>query len=222
MKPSAIGTRCQRLAPPARAQGQHRLHDGADEGGGRARTSKSRRIPSRSQFGAARRGCRMANHSHLRRAAARPRCAPMDSKTQARLRGAIREVPDFPQPGVKCSKDITPVLARILLMPRRSKPWRTSRRAERWTRSWDRCAGIHLRRVAGRAARLRIHSGTQEGASCRGARHGVDYSLEYGTASMEMHIDAIAPGEKVLLADDLLATGGTAGARAQADAGDAG
>ena len=41
---------------------------------------------------------------------------------------------------------------------------------------------------------------------------GVDYALEYGTNSVEMHLDAIAPGETVLLADDLLATGGTAGA----------
>jgi adenine phosphoribosyltransferase len=41
---------------------------------------------------------------------------------------------------------------------------------------------------------------------------GMDYALEYGTASLEMHEDAIQPGERVLLADDLLATGGTAGA----------
>ena len=41
---------------------------------------------------------------------------------------------------------------------------------------------------------------------------GVDYSLEYGSNSIEIHQDAIAPGETVLLADDLLATGGTAGA----------
>jgi adenine phosphoribosyltransferase len=41
---------------------------------------------------------------------------------------------------------------------------------------------------------------------------GVDYALEYGTNSVEMHLDAIAPGETVLLADDLLATGGTAAA----------
>ncbi|MFA9232502.1 MAG: adenine phosphoribosyltransferase, partial [Microgenomates group bacterium] len=41
---------------------------------------------------------------------------------------------------------------------------------------------------------------------------GIDYALEYGTNSVEMHLDAISPGETVLLADDLLATGGTAGA----------
>ena len=41
---------------------------------------------------------------------------------------------------------------------------------------------------------------------------GVDYTLEYGTNSVEIHQDAIAPGETVLLADDLLATGGTAAA----------
>jgi adenine phosphoribosyltransferase len=41
---------------------------------------------------------------------------------------------------------------------------------------------------------------------------GLDYALEYGSASMEMHEDAIQPGERVVLADDLLATGGTAGA----------
>jgi adenine phosphoribosyltransferase len=41
---------------------------------------------------------------------------------------------------------------------------------------------------------------------------GLDYALEYGTNSIELHEDAIQPGEHVLLADDLLATGGTAGA----------
>lgn len=44
---------------------------------------------------------------------------------------------------------------------------------------------------------------------------GLDYALEYGTNSIEMHEDAIAPGEHVLMADDLLATGGTAGAALQ-------
>ena len=43
----------------------------------------------------------------------------------------------------------------------------------------------------------------------------MDYALEYGTASLELHEDAIQPGESVLLADDLLATGGTAGAALQ-------
>ena len=43
----------------------------------------------------------------------------------------------------------------------------------------------------------------------------MDYSLEYGTNSVEMHVDALAPGERVVLADDLLATGGTADAALQ-------
>ncbi len=45
--------------------------------------------------------------------------------------------------------------------------------------------------------------------------HGVDYALEYGTDRVEMHVDAIKPGQRVLLIDDLLATGGTAGAAVQ-------
>jgi len=45
-----------------------------------------------------------------------------------------------------------------------------------------------------------------------GSKHVEEYALEYGTNSVEMHLDAIAPGETVLLADDLLATGGTAAA----------
>jgi adenine phosphoribosyltransferase len=46
-------------------------------------------------------------------------------------------------------------------------------------------------------------------------RHSLDYALEYGTGTLEMHVDAIRPGERVLVLDDVLATGGTAAAAGQ-------
>ena len=56
----------------------------------------------------------------------------------------------------------------------------------------------------------RLRRGPQDAASCPSQRVGREYALEYGTDVLEMHADAVAPGQRVLVHDDLLATGGTA------------
>lgn len=153
----------------------------------------------------------MANHSHLQRAAAPSTVAGMDSKIQDRLRAAIRDVPDFPQPGVRF-KDITPVLADPELMHEAIEAMAELAGPQ----SVDKVVGIDARGfIFGALLAARLHCGfipARKKGKLPWHTRGVDYSLEYGSASMEMHIDAIAPGERVLLADDLLATGGTAGA----------
>ena len=126
------------------------------------------------------------------------------------------DVPDFPEPGI-VFKDITPLLADHAASP----PWSTALadgrpRRRRRRRSSTRSSA--WRPAASSSARpSRWPSGS---ASCRSARpascpattHAVSYALEYGEATLELHRDAIAPGERVLLVDDVLATGGTVAA----------
>lgn len=128
-----------------------------------------------------------------------------------RLRQTIRDVPDFPQPGI-LFKDITPVLADSVLLK------------EAIEGMADYFAGQKVDKVVGIDARgfifgalLAQHLGAgfipvRKKGKLPWKTRGVDYSLEYGTNSVEIHEDALAPGEKVVLADDLLATGGTAAA----------
>jgi adenine phosphoribosyltransferase len=135
----------------------------------------------------------------------------MDDTTQDRLRAAIRDVPDFPQPGV-LFKDITPVLADPELMKQAIEAMAELIGNE----EVGKIVGIDARGfIFGALLAARLDCGfipARKKGKLPWRTRGVDYSLEYGTASMEMHIDAIKPGERVLLADDLLATGGTAGA----------
>lgn len=135
--------------------------------------------------------------------------APLDA-----IRTAIRDVPDFPQPGI-VFKDITPVLADPDL-------FRFSIDA-----FCDLASGLKVDKVVGIDARGFIFGGAV--ALCLGAgfvpmrkrgklpwaTEAASYSLEYGEAVLEVHKDAIAAGEKVLLVDDLLATGGTSAAAVQ-------
>jgi adenine phosphoribosyltransferase len=135
----------------------------------------------------------------------------MDHATLDHIRAAIRDVPDFPQPGV-LFKDITPVLADPKLMREAIDGM-----AElAGTQPIDKVVGIDARGfIFGALLAARLGCGfipARKKGKLPWRTRGVDYALEYGTASMEMHLDAIAPGENVLLADDLLATGGTAGA----------
>lgn len=132
---------------------------------------------------------------------------------QQRIKTAVRDIPDFPKQGI-VFKDITPVLADSLLV---------RDIVEEETKRWEQmkinavvaiesrgfilgsllaqslqCAFVPVRKLG----KLPYKTITQE------------YSLEYGTACVEMHIDAIKPGWRVLIHDDLLATGGTAAAAA--------
>ncbi|MDB6120530.1 MAG: adenine phosphoribosyltransferase [Verrucomicrobiaceae bacterium] len=128
-----------------------------------------------------------------------------------RLRSAVRDVPDFPQVGI-LFKDITPVLANGELLKLAIDGMEEAIAGQRV----DKVVGIDARGFifgAMLAARLGIgFVPARKKGKLPWRTRGVDYALEYGTNSIEMHEDAINPGENVVLADDLLATGGTAGA----------
>ncbi|TLD69241.1 adenine phosphoribosyltransferase [Phragmitibacter flavus] len=138
----------------------------------------------------------------------------MDSDSLSRLRQAIRDVPDFPSPGI-LFKDITPVLADPDLLRLTIE----TMAATVTDQKIDKIVGIDARGFIF-GAMLAAHLGcgfvpARKKGKLPWRTRGVDYALEYGTASLEMHEDAILPGENILLADDLLATGGTAAAALQ-------
>ena len=128
-----------------------------------------------------------------------------------RLQLAIRDVPDFPKEGI-VFKDITPILGDGALFRLAVDGFIGAARAARA----EKIAGIDARGfIFGAAAAYELGLGfapvRKKGKlpyECESAA----YSLEYGEAVVEMHIDAVKPGERVVLMDDLLATGGTAGA----------
>lgn len=127
------------------------------------------------------------------------------------LRSLIRDIPDFPEPGV-VFKDITPVLADPVafdsLVEAMAAPFRDS--------GVTRVAGIEARgfTVAAPVA-LALGAGfvpIRKPGKLPFQTIREDYTLEYGTDSLEIHVDAVHEGEKVLLVDDVIATGGTAAA----------
>jgi adenine phosphoribosyltransferase len=128
-----------------------------------------------------------------------------------RLRARIRNIPDFPQPGIQF-KDITPLVrdpgALRLTVHRLIEPF----------------LGEPLTAVAGMEARGFIFGALaawELGVGFVPLRkpgklpydvQSINYALEYGSAALEVHIDAVERGDRVLLVDDLIATGGTAAA----------
>jgi adenine phosphoribosyltransferase len=135
----------------------------------------------------------------------------MPNVTAAEIAAAIRNVPDFPKPGIQF-KDITPVLAdarlfagTIDLLTEKFQPG-----------SVDAVVGIDARGfIFAAAAALKLKAGfvpVRKKGKLPHKTHEQDYALEYGSATVAMHIDALKPGARVLLIDDLLATGGTAAA----------
>jgi adenine phosphoribosyltransferase len=135
---------------------------------------------------------------------------PSDSDLQ-RLRAGIRDVPDFPKPGI-LFKDITPVLADAELFRIAVDCFVEATRAT----GAEKVVGIDARGfLFGAAVAYELGVGfvpvRKKGKlpyQCQSAA----YTLEYGEAIVEMHTDALSPGERVVLIDDLLATGGTAAA----------
>ena len=131
-----------------------------------------------------------------------------------RLKAAIRDVPNFPKPGI-IFKDITPVLGSAELFRMSVDAFVEASRAL----NVDKVVGIDARGfVFGAAVAYELGLGfvpiRKKGKlpyQCKSAA----YALEYGEAVVEMHIDALHSGEKVVLIDDLLATGGTAAAAAK-------
>jgi adenine phosphoribosyltransferase len=131
------------------------------------------------------------------------------SDLQDRLNKTIRDIPDFPKPGI-LFKDITPILADPKLF--------------RSTVDWfaEQHAGTHIDVVVGMESRGFLFGAplamdlsaafvpARKPGKLPYQKIGVEYDLEYGSARLEMHKDAIHPGQRVLVVDDLLATGGTA------------
>lgn len=131
----------------------------------------------------------------------------------SRIERAIRNVPDFPKPGIQF-KDITPVLgdaglfaSAIELMTAPHPPG-----------SVHAVAGIDARGfIFAAAAALKLNAGfvpIRKRGKLPYQTVEESYDLEYGSNTIALHVDAVPPGSRVLLFDDLLATGGTARAAA--------
>ena len=139
--------------------------------------------------------------------------APMASEIIEKLRGAVRDVPDFPKKGI-VFKDITPVLNDPVLFRASIDLF------------LEQCRRNKLDKIVGIDARVFLFGSAVAYELGLGfvpiRKHGklpyrtdtAKYSLEYGEAEMEMHTDAVREGERVVLVDDLLATGGTSAAAA--------
>lgn len=135
-------------------------------------------------------------------------------KLEEKVKGVIRDVMDYPKPGI-LFKDITPVLSNPPLVKEIVQEMVLQLKHQKI----DAIAAVEARGFifggmlahelpcrfipVRKSGKLPYHTVSQQ------------YSLEYGTASIEVHEDAILPGWKVLIHDDLLATGGTAAAAAQ-------
>jgi adenine phosphoribosyltransferase len=134
--------------------------------------------------------------------------------TPSEIERAIRNIPDFPKPGIQF-KDITPLLAdrrlfagSIDLLTEHFKPG-----------SIDAIVGIDARGfIFAAAAALKLEAGfipIRKKGKLPYQTHEQEYDLEYGSNIVAVHTDALKPGSRVLLIDDLLATGGTAAAAAE-------
>jgi adenine phosphoribosyltransferase len=131
------------------------------------------------------------------------------------------DVPDFPTPGV-VFRDLTPVFADAtafrrmvdgLAAPASSDPRAAAVAGGDGNPGFDVVAGVEARGFL-LAAAVALDAGVgvvpvRKAGKLPRERVSADYALEYGTASLELHTDAITPGQRVLLVDDVLATGGT-------------
>jgi adenine phosphoribosyltransferase len=138
----------------------------------------------------------------------------MTQPTATDVRNAIRNIPNFPKPGIQF-KDITPVLADprlftacIDMLTDRYQPGEV-----------DSVVGIDARGfIFAAAAAFKLNAGfvpVRKQGKLPFETHEQSYDLEYGSNTVAIHVDAVKPGARVLLIDDLLATGGTAEAAAQ-------
>jgi adenine phosphoribosyltransferase len=135
-----------------------------------------------------------------------------DADRLALVRARIRDVPDFPQPGI-LFRDITPVLADPAAM---TAALELHLQALDGLGSIDRVVGIESRGfLFGMAIAERIGAGfvpVRKPGKLPARTESIRYDLEYGSDELHIHADAIEPGHRVVIVDDLLATGGTAAA----------
>jgi len=130
------------------------------------------------------------------------------------IRGAIRDIPDFPKPGI-VFKDITPLLSNGPLFGKT-----IDLIADRYrNQKIDTVLGIESRGfIVGSALAYKLGAGfsvVRKPGKLPYDTHSASYELEYGKDTLEIHVDAVAPNSRVVIADDLIATGGTAAATAE-------
>jgi adenine phosphoribosyltransferase len=130
----------------------------------------------------------------------------------------VRDVADFPKPGVDF-KDITPLLADHDGLSAVVDALSLAGRDGDGKTVVDKVVGMEARGfILGAPVALALGVGfvpVRKSGKLPRATHTVSYALEYGEASLDIHQDAVAPDERVLLVDDVLATGGTVAATAQ-------
>jgi adenine phosphoribosyltransferase len=132
----------------------------------------------------------------------------------AQLRKYIRDIPDFPQPGI-LFRDLTPLLGQAdalrLAVEAIAEPFREDR--------IECVLGTEARGfIFGTAVALELGTGfvpARKAGKLPHATISASYKLEYGTDSIEIHEDGLSSGQRVLVVDDLIATGGTARATAE-------
>jgi adenine phosphoribosyltransferase len=138
--------------------------------------------------------------------------APAGHDVADLIRATVRDIPDYPKPGI-VFKDITPLLADggafaaiVGALAAGHGPI-------------DKVAGIEARGfILAAPVACALRAGfvpVRKEGKLPGPTHAQSYQLEYGTATIEVHTDAFEPGERVLIVDDVLATGGTARATAE-------
>ena len=133
----------------------------------------------------------------------------MDPRTLTALKESIRSIPDYPKPGI-IFRDITTLLGDARAFRRAVDalvhPFAGGR--------IDQVAGIEARGfILGGAVAHQLSSGfvpIRKKGKLPHSTVSIAYALEYGTDEMEVHSDAVKPGDRVVLVDDLIATGGTA------------
>ncbi len=130
------------------------------------------------------------------------------------MKAFIRDIPDFPEPGI-LFRDITPLLKDVVAFQ-----YTIDQLVERFRDCRvDTIVPIESRGfLFGAALALRMGKPivpVRKPGKLPAATHTTEYSLEYGAGAMEIHVDGISRGERVLLLDDLLATGGTLSASAR-------